>query len=99
MRKLCLFLALLLAIPCVVSATSSSVDPTYPAPDDLITSEGLRQQFQAAHDDLNTLFAQINLPTISANQILGAISPGTAGPISMPSCSGASQALTWTTGV
>lgn len=92
------FLGLFLTTP-VFAQQTSSVDPQYPATDADITSYGLRKQFLDIYTDTNTLFSQINLPPIGANQVLGSLTAGIPSGQTLPSCNGTTNALTYTPGV
>jgi hypothetical protein len=86
---------------CVVGlaqTNTSSIDPTYPASGDEISSFGLRQNFAAAHSDINKLFGQVNLPPLGANQLLLSLVPGVPSGYTVPDCSASSSALTYESG-
>lgn len=84
----------------VLAQQYSSIDPTYPATDNDITSYGLRQNFLDAYTDINTLFADHNLPSIGADEYLGTLGAGIAGSLAWPTnCNGTNQALNYVQGV
>lgn len=78
---------------------TSSVDPQYPPTDADITSYGLRKNFLATYQDINTLFSQVNLPPLGANQLLLSLVPGAPSGFTLPNCSNSTNALTYTQGV
>jgi hypothetical protein len=66
-----------------VYANTSSINPNVPAQNSPLSSSVLRGNFGNAYSDANTLFT---IDTLGANQFLGAVFAGNAGPINIPSC-------------
>lgn len=85
-----------LLVPAMVMAAAqvSTVNPTVPAQNSPLLSSVIRNNFAAAYNDITQLFSNTY---IAGNQVLGNASAGQAVPLTMPSCSTGSSALTWTT--
>src|SRR5215469_4306775 len=62
------------------------------------STTGLFTQTQPAFSDLSGQASLTQLPTLSANTVLGAVTATTPSGLAMPSCSTGASALTWTTG-
>lgn len=62
------------------------------------SSTGLFTAAQPAFTDISGQATLAQLPTLSANTVLGALTATTPSGLAMPSCSTGSSALTWTTG-
>jgi hypothetical protein len=65
---------------------------------DSISTSGVPHASQPGFSDLSGQATLPQLPSLSANTVLGAVTATTPGGLSIPSCSGAQNALTWTTG-
>ena len=90
-------LAACLSLP--ANATNvSTADPTYPSSYEDIDAGPLRDQFNKIINDVDNLWAAIGPTFLEANQVLGALASGKAIPVSIPSCSGPTNALTWGAG-
>lgn len=64
-------------------ATTSSINPTQPAQNAPLLSSTIRALAQAAYNDITALYA---LLTVGANQFIGSLGGGQAGPITIPNC-------------
>jgi hypothetical protein len=88
---------LLLATP-AFAVNISTADPDYPQTLADIDAGPMRDQNRAFINDIDNLWAAIGPNFLEANQILGALESGKARGISIPSCFGPTNAITWSPG-